>query len=180
MQGIVYTILSDMVIDNHGMAFWNRTLEDLSLPSKGAYTAGVQYDDEELFQIVDYLAKKLEVTQHEVVKSYGIHLFPKLLDKMPIGSIELSSIKRFLFQVDEVIHKEVKRINPEVYLPEFDYIDLAPNLLVMNYRSKRKLCSLCEGLILGAGSYFDTAVEIKHPVCMHNGADHCRLEIHMG
>ena len=88
-------------------------------------------------------------------------------------------MKRFLLQVDEVIHKEVKRINPDVYLPEFEYIDPAPNELIMLYRSKRKLCALSEGLIQGAANHFDTKVEIKHPVCMHDGHDHCRLEISM-
>ncbi|TQV73778.1 guanylate cyclase [Aliikangiella marina] len=179
MQGLIYTILADMVIDMKGIPFWNEVIRESNVASKGAYTTGVQYDDEELFAIVEYLEKALELPQAEIIKLYGVHLFPILLEKMPVGSLEMSSMKRFLLQIDEVIHKEVKRVNPDVYLPEFQYIDPGKDELVMLYRSKRKLCPLSEGLIIGAGKHFNTEVTINHPICMHDGADHCRLEIIM-
>lgn len=180
MQGVIYTILADMMIESQGMGFWNQLLSDLELPSNGIYTAGIQYKDEELLQIVGYLTKKLNISEIELVRSYGRFLFPRLLKRLPSGYVELSSLKRFLLQVDEVIHKEVKRIHPDVYLPEFSYEDPGANELVMIYRSRRKLCSLSEGLIYGAGEYFKTPVQIKHPKCMLRGDDHCRLELTIG
>lgn len=180
MQGLIYTILADMVIESKGIGFWNKVLEEVNLPSKGIYTAGIQYDDAELMLLVEYLSDALNMPQFELIRLYGQYLFPKLLERLPQGYVELSSMKRFLLQVDEVIHKEVKRIHPNVYLPEFEYQDTAENQLIMMYRSKRKLCSLSEGLILGAGEYFNTPVNIAHPICMLEGHDHCRLEITLG
>jgi len=176
MQGLIYTVLADMVVELKGMSFWNTTLSELSLPSKGAYTAGEQYADEELYGLVKYLSNKLNLTEFELVKAYGNYLFPILLSRLPAGLI---SMKNFLLQIDDVIHKEVKRLHPEVYLPEFKYIDVSENELVMLYYSKRKLCSLSEGLIGGAAEYFNAKVEIKHPICMLAGHEHCRLEITM-
>ncbi|EOW9234365.1 hypothetical protein D2923_05745 [Vibrio cholerae] len=45
MQGIIYTVLSDMVIEKFGVLFWDQMLEDLKPSSEGVYTSGQQYND---------------------------------------------------------------------------------------------------------------------------------------
>ena len=90
----------------------------------------------------------------------------------------MSSLKNFLMDIENVIHKDVKRLYPETYLPVIDFEDTGDeHSLVLLYRSKRKLCALAEGLILGASDHFNVKTTINHPVCMHKGSDHCRLEL---
>lgn len=179
MQGVIYTILSDMVIENYGMELWNDVISDAAIESGGAFTAGVQYNDSELIGIVTQLSQKLSVPVNDLVQSYGEYLFPKLLEQLPLDDIDMSNMRTFLLQVDSVIHKEVKRIHPDAYLPSFEYEENAKDSLTMLYRSKRKLCALSEGLLMGASKYFATPITIHHCKCMHKGDDHCRLEIHM-
>jgi hypothetical protein len=88
--------------------------------------------------------------------------------------------KSFLKSVHDVIHVEVRKLHPDVVLPEFTYEDPADNALVMHYHSPRKLCQLAEGLIEGAAKQFDIEVSIKHDICMHDGADHCELGLVFG
>ncbi|MCW8876034.1 MAG: heme NO-binding domain-containing protein [Kangiellaceae bacterium] len=179
MQGVIYTILADMVIDNYGMELWNEVISEASLDSGGAFTAGVQYSDSELIGIVNQLSQKLSVPVKDLIKVYGEYLFPQLLKQLPLNDLDMSSMRSFLLQVDSVIHKEVKRIHPDAYLPTFDYEQNESDCLTMLYRSKRKLCALSEGLLIGASNYFSTPININHSKCMHKGDDHCRLEIHM-
>ena len=73
------------------------------------------------------------------------------------------------------IHPEVRKLYPGADTPEFDFDASSPEVLVMNYRSKRKLCSLVEGFTEGAASHYNEAVAIKHPLCMHRGDEACRL-----
>ena len=177
MQGIVFTVLSDMLIEKFGMSFLNEVLDELDLKSGGAYTAGVQYDDEEVTQIVVKLSEKLSLSVDEILKIYGEYLFPRLLERLPNSSVDTSSLFNFLSQVDSVIHKEVRRIHPDVYLPTFECERLGESQLKMRYFSKRKLCSLSEGLILGAAVHFGSNITIHQTCCLKLGDDYCELVI---
>ena len=179
MQGIVYTILADMVVENYGMALWNEVISESELESGGAFTAGAQYNDSELIGIVNQLSLRLSVPANDLIRGYGEYLFPKLLEQLPLDDLDMSSMRAFLLQVDSVIHKEVKRIHSNAYLPSFEYEENGQDNLTMLYRSKRKLCALSEGLLAGASKYFSTPITINHSKCMHRGDDHCRLEIQM-
>ncbi|TQV87595.1 heme NO-binding domain-containing protein [Aliikangiella coralliicola] len=180
MQGIIYTLLSDMVIEQAGMAAWNDVLNQVQPKSGGAYTAGQQYDDEELLSIVHFLSDKLSVPVADLIRQFGEYIFPALMARNPCDLPDGITAKEFLKQVDSVIHVGVKHIHPNAYLPTFRYEDPADNRLVMLYQSKRKMCTLAEGLIYGAGKHYDTHVDIKHTKCLHKDDDHCRLELAFG
>jgi predicted hydrocarbon binding protein len=71
----------------------------------------------------------------------------------------------------------VKRLNPQAYLPKFEYETGKNNELIMFYTSKRKLCHASVGLIKGAAEHFKQEIQISHPECMHNAAKRCKLVI---
>jgi predicted hydrocarbon binding protein len=177
MQGVVFTLFSDCVIENFGMEVWDELLEKVSPESEGVYTSGDTYEDSELFAYVGELSNKTGVAATDLVRTFGEYMFSHLLSHMPQAVKPGMSLKDFLLTVDQVIHKEVKRLHPNSYLPEIDYENSSDEQLIMIYRSKRKLCHLAEGLIFGAAKHFKTEVSIEHPLCMHRDDDHCRLEI---
>ncbi len=179
MQGVVFTLFSDCVIDKFGMEVWDELLEAVSPDSEGVYTSSATYADEELFAYVGELSKKTGAAIPDLVRTFGEYMFSHLLNSMPEAVKPGMTLKEFLLSVDQVIHKEVKRMNPDSYLPEIDYENSSDNQLIMKYQSKRKLCHLAEGLILGAANHFNQSISIDHPICMHDGSDHCRLEINI-
>lgn len=71
MQGIIYTVLSDMVIEKFGVLFWDQMLEDLKPSSEGVYTSGQQYNDDELLAMVGYLSEKAQIPAPDLVRAYG-------------------------------------------------------------------------------------------------------------
>ncbi|MCX9711136.1 heme NO-binding domain-containing protein, partial [Vibrio cholerae] len=80
MQGIIYTVLSDMVIEKFGVLFWDQMLEDLKPSSEGVYTSGQQYNDDELLAMVGYLSEKAQIPAPDLVRAYGEYLFTHLFN----------------------------------------------------------------------------------------------------
>ncbi len=177
MQGSIFTTLSKMVIDKWGIETWNELLDTIKPSSKGIYTKGMQYDDSEMTALIGALSKKTNIDTPSLVRTFGRYLFIHLYNSSPTNLSHIDNLKDFLLSIDLVIHKEVKRVYPQAYLPSFDYSITPDGDLVMFYHSKRKLCYLSEGLILSAASHFGEEVQITQPECMHNGAEKCKLII---
>jgi predicted hydrocarbon binding protein len=177
MQGSIFTAFSEMVIDTMGMSFWNELLEKVKPSSEGVYTNGMQYDDSEILAYVSELSSMTQVDVPTLVRTFGEYLFIHLYNSSPAKVSHIDNLKDFLMSIDAVIHKEVKRVYPDAYLPSFKYDETPEGDLIMFYKSKRKLCHLSEGLITGAAKHFEQDISIKHPECMHDGAEKCKLVI---
>ncbi len=178
MQGSIFTAFSDMVIEKMGMACWNELLEQTKPASQGIYTAGEQYKDAELIEMVKLLSKKTDIAINDLLTAFGEYMFEGLYQNSPADLSSLTNLKDFLLAIDSVIHSEVKRLHPSAYLPSFKYHSSDNGDLTLEYCSKRKLCHVAVGLIRGAAAKFSEKITISHPVCMHKGADHCELIIH--
>ena len=177
MQGSVFISLADLIEEKFGLEMWDKLLTEVKPESGGVYTSGLRYADEELFALVTKLAELSKIPIEQLIRSFGEYLFAVLYSNMPADVESDKGLRFFLLQVDSVIHKEVYRLYPDALLPEFEYGEDKPNELLMRYRSPRKLCVLCEGLLQGAANQFNETIHIDHSVCMHDGAEHCDLNI---
>ncbi len=177
MKGMVFTLFNELVEQQFGMDTWEHLLDKVKPKSEGIYTAGESYDDAELMALVTELSAKTKIPASDLVRAFGKFMFPNLASKYPIFLQGQPTLKDFLKTVHDVIHVEVRKLFPEASLPVIEYEDPSPKALVILYRSPRKMCHLSEGLIEGAAEHFNTSVTINHPLCMHNGASHCRLEL---
>ncbi len=177
MKGIVFTLFSELVESQFGLAMWDTLIQSVKPKSEGIYTSGESYDDNELFSLVVALSHKTDIPVNDLIRKFGEYMFPELAKAYPIFVESQTSLKSFLVTVNDIIHVEVEKLYPSASLPTIQYEDTSTNELVMLYRSPRKLCYLSEGLILSAAKFFNEQIEIKHPICMHNNADHCRIEI---
>ena len=177
MQGSIFTSFSEMVIEKMGMSVWNDLLDKVNPSSEGVYTNGMQYDDSEILAYVSELSDITQIDVSTLVRNFGEYLFIHLFNSSPANVSHIDNLKDFLTCIDGVIHKEVKRVYPDAYLPSFKYDETPDGDLIMFYKSKRKLCHLSEGLITGAANHFKQSISIKHPECMHDGAEKCKLVI---
>lgn len=175
MQGMVFTALSEMVVDNFGMSCWNSVLKQANLSSEGVFTSSQQYPDGELLTLVSILSTELNIKIPDLVRSFGVYLFPVLYARRPKQLDKVKGVIEFLTFVEDTIHYEVKRLYPDTYLPTFEHELLSDGQLKLVYRSKRKMCTLAEGLIEGAAAQFNQSVQIDHPVCVHKGGEHCEF-----
>ncbi|MFB0982305.1 MAG: heme NO-binding domain-containing protein [Alteromonadaceae bacterium] len=177
MQGSIFTSFSEMVIEEMGMPLWNQLLDKVNPPSKGIYTNGMQYDDSEIMVFIAELSILTQVDTPTLLRNFGEYLFIDLFNNNRASLSYLDNLKDFLKGIDHVVHKEVRRLYPDAYVPTFKVSETPNGDLIMLYQSKRKLCHLSEGLITGAAKHFDESISIHHPECMHDGAAQCKLVI---
>jgi predicted hydrocarbon binding protein len=178
MQGSIFTTFSEMVIEKMGMSVWNDLLDKVNPPSKGIYTNGMQYDDSEIMAFIAELSILTKMSPPTLIRNFGEYLFIGLFNNNQASLSHINNLKDFLKGIDHVIHKEVRRLYPDAYLPTFKVSETPDGDLIMLYQSKRKLCHLSEGLITGAAKHFDESISINHPECMHYGSEKCKLVIY--
>jgi hypothetical protein len=174
MKGIIFNLLEEVVTEQFGADTWDRLLDQAQV--EGAFTSLGNYPDADLFKLVAAASAALNQTPDTVVRWFGVKALPILAKKYPVFFNRHQSTRPFILTLNDIIHPEVRKLYPGADTPEFDFDTSSPEVLVMNYRSKRKLCSLVEGFTEGAAGHFKEDVSIQHPCCMHRGDPSCRLE----
>lgn len=177
MQGVIFSLFADMVVEKFGMGFWNGVIVEAGLPSGGAYTVGRVYDDAEMHRLVGVLCARTGLTLPEALSTFGEYIFPHLIKSLPGDHPAQLSFSGLMSQVGTTIHREINRINPDASPPQLRYETLSEGKARLIYQSRRGLCAVCEGMIRSAGRHFQLSLEIRHLQCQLEGAESCILEI---
>ena len=175
MKGIIFSLVEDAIVSDHGEATWDRLLTDTGL--SGVYTALGNYPTDELVALVDAGSKTLDLPPDELLRTIGPHAVRGLVARYPQFVAPHDSVRPFLLTLNDVIHAEVRKLHPDARPPDFWFEDDDPDLLVVHYQSERRLCALAVGMIEGAADHFGQVAEVGHVQCLHDGADHCVLHV---
>ncbi len=143
----------------------------------GAYTTLGTYDDAEFVALVAALAAARGEAVPDTVRWFGRAALPVLVDRYPSFAEGHASARSFVLTLNHVIHPEVRKLHPGAEVPDFTAHERGDDALALAYRSRRALCTLAEGLILGAGDHFGEALAVDQSSCVHRGDDACVLEI---
>jgi len=176
VRGVIFTVLCDMLEEQHGLSFLNEVIDQANLESGGIYTAGGDYPSEEVDKIVLLLERKLGVPKEFILRSYGEYLLGALVTSFP-HFFEVEGLKQFLLGVHDYIHVEVTKLYPDSRLPDFRCADQELSQLTMTYYSERKMCHLAEGLIAGAARHFNEEYSLVQSRCLHRGDDSCQFDL---
>ena len=149
MKGIVFVKFNEFVESLWGDVFWEELIEEANLPSEGVYTSATTVDDAELFTLIGLIVEKKQISAEEAQLAFGKWVFKELLTMAPPEAHDFKDVFEFLHAVQNFIHVEVKKFNPDAILPEFVFLEESPNQLVFEYISPRHLSKFCEGLIRG-------------------------------
>jgi len=175
MKGIIFNVVEEAVSNEFGSDTWDRLLEAAKVD--GAYASVGAYPDEQLYSLVGAASQALKMPPDDVLRWLGTKILPLLAKRYPNFFRNHANARSFIVTLDSIVHPEVNKLYPGSETPKFDFDASSPDVLVMNYRSKRKLCALVEGLAAGTADLFGETVAINHPQCMHQGADCCRLDL---
>ncbi len=171
MKGIIFNLLNEVVQEQHGEKTWDALLESSGLD--GVYTSLGNYPDEDLTKLVSAASAALELPPNDIVRWFGRKALPRLAQRYPKFFTPHTSTRSFILTLNSIIHPEVRKLYPGAEVPMFDFDTSSPDVLVMGYTSKRKLCALAEGFVESAAAHFNETVAIKHPRCMHRGDEKC-------
>jgi len=177
LKGVIFNLLEAVATERWGEDAWDDILEAAGV--EGAYTAIGNYADEE-FQVL-LLKLPTDEPVDTRLRWFGRSAMPLLAQRYPEFFVEYPNTYHFLLTINDVIHREVRKLYPDADVPVFDLEpsgDLAEGgvrRVIMGYRSARRLCRLAEGFILGAADHFGEEVHVSQRECMLLGADRCGL-----
>ena len=174
MKGVVFNLLERLVARDFGEDTWDRLLDASEL--NGVYTSLGSYPDEDFVKLVSAAAHTLAMPADDVVLWFGRNALPLFAEHYPQLFEPHDSTQSFVLTLNDIIHPEVRKLYPGADVPEFDF-EVREGVLVMGYRSPRKLCAFAEGLLLGAADHYGERLTIEQPFCMKRGDDQCELEL---
>lgn len=170
MKGVIFTEFVEMVEQRYSQEIADRMLDESDLPSGGAYTSVGNYDHRELGIMIGKMAEISGEAVPGLIHTFGLHLFGRFLLLYPSFFVGIASAMDFLASIEDVIHAEVRKLYPDVELPNFDVSRPEPNRLVLTYHSQRHLGDLAHGLIEACISHYGI------PLSLHRedlpGEDH--------
>jgi len=158
MKGIIFNLLEEFITENHGEETYDQIIESCKLQTKDPFIGPETYPDEDLLEIVGITKEKLGISTDDALKAFGKFAFHRLAALFPNFLEDYNNPKDFLKSVESIVHVEVKKMYEDAYTPTFNYTDSAPDKLVIQYHSKRKLYALMEGLIDGVAEHYDVTI----------------------
>jgi hypothetical protein len=173
MKGIVFNLLEQVVIDEHGEDAWDRILDAAGL--EGAYTAVGSYEDQQFLALVGAASKETGIEPNVLVRWFGARSLPLFAARYPAFFEGHTSARSFILTLNDVIHPEVRKLFPGADVPNFEFHTPDESTVELGYISPRRLCSFAEGLIEGAAAHFGETVTMTQTACMNRGDRRCLL-----
>ncbi len=177
MKGAVFIALNEFIEEQYGIELWEKLLDDVKPKCEGIFTSTEDYPDEEVRKFIAAISSRTELSPEDVTRIFGRFLFDELNKKFPIFTKISSDLFSFLESIENVIHKEVRKLYDNTSLPLITPLRRSDTVLELEYSSPRKLCLLAEGLVEGAAAHFGERIQLSHPRCMHRGAASCLLVV---
>lgn len=177
MKGVVFNLMEKYIEKNLGDGRYEEIMERCTLTTKVPFVGPGTYPDEDLMTIVAETIKMGGIPLPETLRSFGRFCFYKLSEKYPCFVSPYTHPKPFLKSVESIIHVEVKKLYEDAMPPAFTYFDSAPDRLVIQYKSGRRLCQFMEGLIEGVAGHYQSPIKYEQRTCMLDGGEVCEFEL---
>lgn len=163
MYGLVNRAVEQLVVSHKGEAGWLRVCERAKISSDG-FVAMCPYHDDVTFSLVGAASEELGLTMAQVLEAFGEYW---ILYTAEEGYGELlnaggDNLRDFLLSLNDM-HGRVETIFPQMRLPVFRVVDIAPGDYWLHYESERVgLAPMVTGLVKGLAKRFGQAVEVQH------------------
>ncbi len=112
-----------------------------------------------------------------LVHAFGKHMFSRFLTNYPEAFERVTSTFELLLRVEEVIHVEVKKINPDAELPSFSFPPTDEDCLDVVYESKRPFADLAHGLIEACIEHYEEDLVVTRDDLEGEPGTHARFSL---
>ncbi|MBN1506020.1 MAG: heme NO-binding domain-containing protein [Sedimentisphaerales bacterium] len=177
MKGVINKGIQEMVETVYGVQAWEK-VKSLAGCEEPFFAVSLDYPDDMTMALVKAVVDVSGLPVETALVEYGKFMVPHTLKKHYPTYFALagSSPRAFLLNMDR-IHREATRSISMAAPPRFTYEELPDGRLLMRYDSKRGLCAVLRGLILGVGLLFDQELQVRETTCMRKGDPHCTMEV---
>ncbi|MFK8026143.1 MAG: heme NO-binding domain-containing protein [Ilumatobacter sp.] len=174
MKGVLFNVVEDVVAEVMSVDAWDDVVEGADV--EGAYTSLGNYPDSDLMSIVAAVARTAGLDEPDTLRLTGRLGFKHLVRRAPHLLEGLDTWGQVLASLDDIIHPEVRKIYPDAAVPGFQ-VESVDGGAVVTYTSARQLCALADGLIVGAGEWYDAKLTVTHVRCVHSGDATCVMQV---
>jgi hypothetical protein len=174
MKGILFNVVEDVVTEAMSADAWDDVVEAAGVD--GSYTSLATYPDSDLPPLVDAIAAAADLSADETLTLAGRLGFKHLAARNPHLLDGIEGWQHLVESLDSIIHPEVRKIYPDAEVPGFATTTTPDGLRVV-YSSRRQLCALAEGLVIGGGVWYGCELEVEHERCVRKGDADCTMII---
>lgn len=174
MHGIIFAELEKFVTQGQGPEQWQKVLVEANVPDRVFMAVGT-YPDADLMKLVSGASAVTQRPVAELLEAFGEFITPTLFSMYRSVIAPAWRTLDLVENTESVIHKVVRTRGGTPPVLAVQRMDATH--LVVSYGSKRKLCALARGIILGIAKHYRETVAITEPACMLAGAKACRLEV---
>jgi hypothetical protein len=176
VHGIVMNQFRQFALERMGREGW-REAADAAGVEHEVFEIGRIYPDEALGTLVAETARRTGEAAPALVEEFGVFIAPALLRVYEMLVDPAWRTLDVIEHTEQVIHTVVRAKMPGAAPPLLDARRTAPDTVVIDYRSPRRLCSLARGIARGMALHFGETVEIDESECMHAGDPRCLITV---
>ncbi len=171
MLGMVFTELLEMIEERYSFDVADRVIVRSGVG--GAYTSVGNYDDRELFAIVQALSDEIAVPVPELLRAYGQHLAGRFASLFPDYFDAHSDAIAFFRVLEAHVHTEVRKLYETAKPPLFVCCDLPDGGTELTYRSHRPLAMFALGLVESCLARYGDRLHVAEMEDLSGGAGTC-------
>lgn len=160
MKGVVFTEFMELVESGFGMQVADNVITK-GCPFHTGFTSIGTYDYHDLIGMISQLSQETGMSQKDLVHTFGKHLFQKFLESFPEAFDGVTCTFDLLFHVENTIHVEVLKLNPEAELPKFRFPPAEPGSFALEYESSRPFADLAGGLLEACIDHFGEELVVE-------------------
>jgi hypothetical protein len=180
MYGLVNAAIQELVCSKFGADKWEAIKKKAGVDLQ-VFNRMQPYPEEMTYNLVGAVSEVLNIPADDVMKAFGEWwvLYTGQVGYGHMFQIAGGSLRDFLYNLDN-LHSRIGQNFSQLRPPSFVCEDLDDHTVRMHYYSERAgLCPMVVGLLDGLGKRFNTPVEIEHPICVRNQAEHCEFIVRM-
>lgn len=161
MKGVIAMSLGEMVAKNFGQDKWTAILKDVGLPPTTRFMATDNTDEAQVHSLIKSTCKVLNVSLTQAAEAFGEHWCTDFAPRIYKPYFRGAKGAKDLLMKMKGIHEQVTATIPNAKPPVFNFEDIGPNKLIMEYSSPRHLEDIWVGLIKGVGKHFKEKLSIR-------------------
>jgi len=176
VHGSIFLLLKRYVQTQYDHSTWVQLVTRSGL-SFDDFSHREVYPDAHLYALVGQAAEMTGLPAAELQEKFGEYLVPDLMYMYhKLVQPEWQTLD-MLEHTESVMHKQVRKEHAGNKPPVLDVQRVAPNEVLINYVSPRRMGALAVGIVRGLATYFDEADRITiEPVTSEDG-EHVQIRV---
>lgn len=177
MFGTVMARLQKYIEVTHSTETWKEILEEAGFPPTKTYRILGHYPDAEWNVLIDLASRKLGVAKRELLHNLGKDFGRYLIRTYKIMFFPSWHSLDVIEKAAPIVYKTIQLIDPNTPKNEVGCERIAPDEVVVHYKSPRRMCDYVEGIIESMGEHFNEKLQCGHEKCMRKGGNECEIHV---